>query len=334
MAPISTKTHAIADFATGALLLLHPTAGDARARAILRATGAAALGQALVTDWELAVDRRLPVRRHLLADAATGVTLLASPWLLGLRHRGLSAWLPPVLVGAFELAASALTERQGRGAGAGAPAAEPTWQPHRGLGSADVRGAPIDQPDTGTGPLATPTGDVPDGDREAGLRPDLAPSPVEAPGPSVPAAGPPASTTEVEEQIERTIPDAEELGVAGRDPMERLVAREEAAAAAEAAAIGGPEPDESNDDPAMKPVYEAGGGPDEGFDAATDLLIENASHGDGRGNPLRDAFSPEAESDRETAVHGEADEQTSPSVETPFDPENEDAGEGPRRGAL
>jgi hypothetical protein len=116
--------------------------------------------------------------------------------------------------------------------------------------------------------------------------------------------------------------------------MEQLAAREEAAAAAEAAAIGGPAPDESRDDPAMRPVYEAGGGPEEGFDTAQELLIENAQHGDGRGNPLRDAFRPEAESDRETAVHGEADDQHSVNVQTPFDPENEDPGLGPRRGAL
>ena len=298
MAPISTKTHAVADYATGALLLLRPQvtpARDARARALLRGTGAAALGQALFTDWDLAVDRRIPVRRHLAADALTGLTLLASPWLLGLRHRGVGAWLPPVLAGAFELAAATLTE---------------------------------------PGPLATPVGDVPDADRKAGLRPDIASAPIEAPGPSVPAGGPPASTTELEERIDRTVPDAEELGVAGRDPMEQLVAREEAAAAAEAAAIGGPTPDESRDDPSMKPVYEAGGGPEEGFDTARELLIENAGHGDGRGNPLRDAFRPEAESDRESAVHGEADEQTSVNVETPFDPENEDPGQGPRRGAL
>jgi hypothetical protein len=129
---------------------------------------------------------------------------------------------------------------------------------------------------------------------------------VEAPGPSVPAGGPPASTTEIEERIDRTVPDAQELGVAGRDPIEQLVAREEAAAAAEAAAIGGPEPDESNDDQAMKPVYEAGGGPEEGFDAARELLRKNAE---------------------------QADDQTSVNVQTPFDPENEDGGEGPRRGA-
>jgi hypothetical protein len=84
----------------------------------------------------------------------------------------------------------------------------------------------------------------------------------------------------------------------------------------------------------MKPVYEAGGGPQEGFDAAEELLIENASHGEGGGNPMRDAFNVEAESDRSGAEYGEPDDATSANVETPLDPENEDGGEDPRRGAL
>jgi hypothetical protein len=62
-------------------------------------------------------------------------------------------------------------------------------------------------------------------------------------------------------------------------------------------------------------------------------LIENASHGDGGGNPLRDAFNVEAESDRSSAEYGEPDGIDSVSIDTPFDPEDEDGGEGPRRSA-
>jgi hypothetical protein len=87
-----------------------------------------------------------------------------------------------------------------------------------------------------------------------------------------------------------------------------LVAEEEAAAAAEAAGIGGPGVDDAHGDPAMEAVYEAGGGEAEGFEAAEDALVENASHGDGRGDPIRDAFTPEVEADEQTAVDGEADE--------------------------
>jgi hypothetical protein len=335
MPRISTKAHGAADYATGALLLLGPQfAGprDRRTRIVLGAAGAAALGQALVTDWELGVARRLPVRRHLALDAAAGAALLTSPLVAGLRRRGTASWLPPLVVGAAEVAAAMLTvPKPGDDEGKDPKRDE---FPHRALHSYEIPGAPVDEPDQRPGPLETPSGDAPPAWREEGLRPSLAGAPVEAPGPSVPAGGPPGSTTELEERIDRTVPDAQELGVAGRDPVEQLAAQEEAAAAAEAAAIGGPAPDESRDDPAMKPVYEAGGGPEEGFDTARELLIENASHGDGRGNPLRDAFRPEAESDRSSAEFGEADDQTSPNVETPFDPENEDGGTGPRRSAL
>jgi len=68
------------------------------------------------------------------------------------------------------------------------------------------------------------------------------------------------------------------------------------------------DPDEKND-PAMKPVEEAGGGVSEGFEQAEEELIENASHGDGAGNPETDAIDNEdAEAERSTAEYGEADE--------------------------
>jgi hypothetical protein len=60
---------------------------------------------------------------------------------------------------------------------------------------------------------------------------------------------------------------------------------------------------------AMEPVEEAGGGEAEGFELAEDQLIENATHGEGRADPLGDAFTPEVESDEQTAVYGEPDEE-------------------------
>jgi hypothetical protein len=88
---------------------------------------------------------------------------------------------------------------------------------------------------------------------------------------------------------------------------DRLVRHEEAAAAAEAAGIGGIAGDEDLD-PVMRPVYEAGGGEAEGFELAEADLIDNAQHGDGHGEPLEDAFSPERESDLAGSDYGEADE--------------------------
>ena len=67
------------------------------------------------------------------------------------------------------------------------------------------------------------------------------------------------------------------------------------------------DPDERQD-PARQPVEEAGGGVAEGFEQAEEDLIENASHGDGRGNPERDAIDNEnVEAEQSTAEYGEAD---------------------------
>ena len=111
------------------------------------------------------------------------------------------------------------------------------------------------------------------------------------------------------------------------------IVREEEAAAAEAAGrIGGTAGDENDFDPAMRPVYEAGGGVAEGFEQAEADLVENAQHGDGRGDPLSDAFSPEAESDLGGASYGEPDEEkVTEVVRDPDDPRgDDDPGAGPK----
>ena len=59
-------------------------------------------------------------------------------------------------------------------------------------------------------------------------------------------------------------------------------------------------------------MYEAGGGEQDGWEQAERDLIENASHGDGHGNPLRDALEPEVESDLSGAEYGEADHWEGP----------------------
>jgi hypothetical protein len=130
--------------------------------------------------------------------------------------------------------------------------------------------------------------------------------PVETPGPSVSPPRLPESDTERAEWADRRKPDPEALP--SRDQEDPLVAEEESAAMAEARRIGGWAPTDI-DDPALQPLYEAGEGDQEGWEAAERDLIENATHGDGRGNPLRDALTPEVESDRSNAEYGEADDE-------------------------
>jgi hypothetical protein len=68
-------------------------------------------------------------------------------------------------------------------------------------------------------------------------------------------------------------------------------------------------------DPAMAPVYEAGGGESEGFEMAEDALIEHASHGDEHGTTkiLNDAGELGDEAERtpedDDGVFGDADSE-------------------------
>ncbi len=135
------------------------------------------------------------------------------------------------------------------------------------------------------------------------------------PAASAPPAPAPASTAPATPAYTSSMPTP---GIAKPAPAaptpvvhtdDDFVAAEEAAAAAEARNIGGPRLDDAHGDEAFEAVAEAGGGESEGFELAEEQLIDNASHGGGRADPIGDAFTPEAEADERTAVDGEADEE-------------------------
>jgi hypothetical protein len=164
---------------------------------------------------------------------------------------------------------------------------------------------------------ATPTPPAPSAaapvPTEAPAPAPVAPPPAETPGPSVtPPAGGPGSETEAAEAAEATVPQPDPAAEPAKPVVhtdDDFVAAEEAAAAAEARGIGGPGVDDAHGDAAFEAVYEGGGGEAEGFEIAQDQLIENATHGDGRADPIGDAFTPEVESDEATVVDAEADEE-------------------------
>lgn len=85
---------------------------------------------------------------------------------------------------------------------------------------------------------------------------------------------------------------------------EQLAEEEAAAAAAEAGEIGGPAP-EDTDDPAERPLVEAGEGEAEGFELAEEQLEDIASHGDQHRFPGRHLSQPEEPS---TSTYGEPDQ--------------------------
>ncbi len=214
----------------------------------------------------------ISTKPHVVLRLSGAITTIAAVLL---RRSGArtGAWLPLALAGAGQIAGAAVTGR-------GADAADRTES---------LPGAATGV--TGEGEAAR--------NGRAGV--PLAPPPVETPGPSVTPPRDGGSDIERAERVDAGLPGADAPA-----SDEDLVAQQESAAAAEAAAIGGRVRSETGD-PAMDPVYEAGGGEQEGFEAAEQELIENASHDIGRGQPEQDAFSGELEADRSTAVYGEPD---------------------------
>ncbi len=109
---IPTKTHAVLDYATGALLIISPwlfgfsESGAATWIAII--FGAGLIAYSLFTDYELAVSRKIPMPTHLALDAGSGVFLLISPWLFGFA--GL-IWWPQVVIGLLEVGSAVTTKK-------------------------------------------------------------------------------------------------------------------------------------------------------------------------------------------------------------------------------
>lgn len=317
MQRIPTKTHGVFDYATAALLLTGPGLLGLRPRnrVALGAAGLGVLASSLVTDYELGVWRKLPMRAHLYLDGTTGMTLFA---LAPSAGGGFLDKAFPALVGLGEIAGAAFTE----------PTPRTGETPEGTLTDAAVPAASDPRiPDPPAPQASYPVADAP-------AAPAVAAAPFETPGPSVPAAaGGPLSDTEREERADLLREDPDFIAEQTDDPMEALVEEEEAAAAAEVRMMGGPDDLDAGGDPAMEPVYEAGGGEAEGFELAEADLIENATHGEGHGNPLRDAIAPEAESDLslDNVAYSEPDqEDVTEVVADPDDPSDEDdPGRGP-----
>ena len=112
---IPTKVHGAVDMATGPALIAAPTLlrmnGNKGATIPPRAIGAAALVNALLTDYEFGLKRLLPMRTHLALDAVGGITLAATPFLTRASKKGVRHWLPHAVLGANEVFL-ALTTKQ------------------------------------------------------------------------------------------------------------------------------------------------------------------------------------------------------------------------------
>jgi hypothetical protein len=120
---ISSRTHGVLDYTTGATLLVAPRLLGLRgtaAGAVLRVAGAGHIAYSLLTAYELGVAKVVPYRAHLAVDAVAAAGLTAAPLIAG-RSGQRAQWLPHGVFGLWEAAAVALSVPQASG---GAAAAE------------------------------------------------------------------------------------------------------------------------------------------------------------------------------------------------------------------
>lgn len=112
MAMISTRAHGVIDYVVGVLLILAPFllgfADGGPAQWVPIILGATTIVYSLLTDYELAASRMIPMPVHLGLDMASGALLAASPWLFGFAD---VVWWPHVIVGLMEIVIPMLTER-------------------------------------------------------------------------------------------------------------------------------------------------------------------------------------------------------------------------------
>ena len=110
---IPTRIHGILDYLMGALLIVSPWlfgfADEGAARWIPIILGAGVILYSLVTDYELAIARMIPMPVHLALDAGGGLLLAASPWLFGFADR---VWVPHLVFGLLEIGAAAMTRHR------------------------------------------------------------------------------------------------------------------------------------------------------------------------------------------------------------------------------
>ena len=110
---ISSKIHGVIDYGTALLLLVAPYlfgfADGGAAQWVPMLLGLSIIIYSLLTDYELAAARKIPLPVHLVLDFGGGALLAVSPWLFGFAD---VVFWPHLLVGIFERVVSAGTRRE------------------------------------------------------------------------------------------------------------------------------------------------------------------------------------------------------------------------------
>lgn len=73
------------------------------------AMGVASTVYSLFTNYELGAVKKIPMKVHLMIDAASGAFLAASPWIFGFYKK---TWIPFVAVGVMEIAVALFTKTE------------------------------------------------------------------------------------------------------------------------------------------------------------------------------------------------------------------------------
>jgi hypothetical protein len=104
---IPTSVHGVVDYVTAGTLMAAPDIFRMRqlspAAIAPRVNGAAAAAYSALTDYELGLERVIPMKVHLTLDGVSGGLLAALPWATGSAKEGKRYWLPHALVGAMEI---------------------------------------------------------------------------------------------------------------------------------------------------------------------------------------------------------------------------------------
>jgi hypothetical protein len=111
--------HAVSDYLMGLLLLLAPnlfgfSQAGGTATWLPRVVGIMILLQAMTTDYELGLIKKMPFAMHLTADYVIGALLVIAPWIFGIAARSTSAAVAPVIFGLVIIGTSMMTQPRGR----------------------------------------------------------------------------------------------------------------------------------------------------------------------------------------------------------------------------
>src|SRR5689334_24238684 len=114
MQGISTQTHGLIDYVTGAAISMLPgffKCGP-KATAIFEAAGIGASAYSMLTDYERGMIRVIPMEAHLAMDAVSGMGLMAASLLLKDEKPQVRCLMG--CVGLFEVMAAAKTQTKPR----------------------------------------------------------------------------------------------------------------------------------------------------------------------------------------------------------------------------